>query len=95
MMLLVAYLILINILGLFLMKVDKKRAKKNLWRIPEKRFWMIALLGGSAGLIHGMKKYRHKTKHRIFTVGLPLMLFMNVIMLFTLFYFLAQVMDCC
>ncbi len=61
-----------------LMGIDKKRSQKGQWRVPEIRFWTIGILGGGIGLYMGMKKYRHKTKHKTFTIGMPLVIFINV-----------------
>jgi uncharacterized membrane protein YsdA (DUF1294 family) len=69
-----AYLIIINALGAIFMLVDKIKAIKNLWRIPERAFFAIALLGGSLGVIVGMRLFRHKTLHPEFSVGIPLIL---------------------
>ena len=70
----IGYLILCNVCGLVLMKVDKERAKKHRWRIPEKTLFFVALLGGSAGAWLGMYLFHHKTKHWYFVVGMPLIL---------------------
>lgn len=56
------------------MLLDKHKAKKNLWRIPESRLILCALLGGSLGCLGGMYLFRHKTKHPKFTLGIPLIL---------------------
>ena len=71
---LTAYLIVINIIGFVLMGVDKQRAKRQEWRIPEKTLFTCALLGGSLGTIIGMNQFRHKTKHWYFKYGLPAIL---------------------
>lgn len=68
------YLILINAVGFALMHIDKRKARRGAWRIPEKTLIGIALLGGSVGAIAGMYLFRHKTKHLKFSVGLPLIL---------------------
>lgn len=68
------YLIIINALGLLLMRADKQKARKNLWRIPEKVLFGTAVLGGSMGIYLGMQLFRHKTKHLSFTIGIPLIL---------------------
>lgn len=73
------YLFLINAAGFALMLTDKYKAKNNLWRIPEKTFFAIALLGGSVGCLWGMYTVRHKTKHISFSVGLPLILSLQII----------------
>lgn len=68
------YLVLINALAFGLMLADKRRARKKLWRIPESTLMATALLGGSLGALVGMYTARHKTRHRKFTVGIPLIL---------------------
>lgn len=68
------YLIIINLTGLFVMWEDKRRAKKNLWRIPEKVLFGVALLGGAFGTTYGMYRFRHKTKHWYFNYGFPVIL---------------------
>ena len=74
------YLILINAVSFLLMLVDKHKARKNLWRIPEATLMGVAAIGGSFGALAGMYLIRHKTKHRKFTVGIPLMLLIHIIM---------------
>ena len=73
------YLLLINALAFALMLLDKYKARKNLWRIPEKVLFSIALAGGSVGALLGMYAVRHKTKHAAFTVGIPVILFLQFI----------------
>lgn len=68
------YLTIINAAGFLLMLVDKRRAQKKLWRIPERTLMTVAALGGSLGSLLGMYLFRHKTRHRKFTVGIPLIL---------------------
>lgn len=69
-----AYLIIINAAAFLLMLIDKQKAKRGKWRIPEKTLLGAALLGGSIGAILGMYLFRHKTMHPKFSVGLPLIL---------------------
>ena len=71
---LLIYLVLINAVGFALMLIDKYKAKKNLWRIPEATLLTIAALGGSIGSLAGMYTFRHKTKHLKFTLGIPAIL---------------------
>ena len=73
------YLSLINALALLLMLADKHKAKKNLWRIPEATLMTVAALGGSVGSLLGMYTVRHKTRHPKFTVGIPLLLALQII----------------
>lgn len=75
------YLLLINLAGVFVMWADKRRAKKNLWRIPEKVLFMVALLGGAFGTTYGMYQFRHKTKHWYFRYGFPAILLLEICLL--------------
>lgn len=68
------YLVVMNIIGFASMGIDKSKAKRGAWRIPEKTLFLIAILGGSIGSILGMKQFRHKTKHKTFTIGMPTIL---------------------
>ena len=70
----VIYLILMNLIGFGLMGVDKQRARRRDWRVPEAALFGAALLGGSAGAWAGMYLFHHKTKHWYFVVGMPLIL---------------------
>ena len=72
---LAAYLLLINLDALLLMRADKRRAQKNMRRIPEATLFLAAVLGGSPGIMLGMRLFRHKTLHTSFTVGMPLICF--------------------
>jgi uncharacterized membrane protein YsdA (DUF1294 family) len=71
---LLIYLLVINAAGFLLMLIDKHKAKKNRWRIPEKTLFLTAILGGSVGSLVGMYTFRHKTKHIQFTLGMPVIL---------------------
>ena len=73
------YLCLINAIGFVLMLLDKYKAKKNLWRIPEITLFFVAVIGGSLGCIGGMYAVRHKTRHLKFTIGMPLIFAVQVI----------------
>ena len=75
---LILYFLTINALGFLLMLVDKHRARKNRWRIPEATLMGVAALGGSIGSLIGMYTARHKTKHPKFTVGIPLILIVQL-----------------
>ena len=72
--LILLYLLIINAIGFVLMLVDKHKARKNLWRIPEATLMTAAALGGSIGCLLGMYTVRHKTRHLTFTLGIPLIL---------------------
>lgn len=81
------YLIIINFISLFMIKIDKIRAKKNLFRIPEKNFFILSLFGGSIGVLIGMYLFHHKTKKMKFYIGIP---FLLLIQLFILYYLLKN-----
>ncbi len=72
------YLILINALGFLVMLIDKQKARRKAWRIPEATLLSIAALGGSIGAICGMYLFRHKIKHPKFFIGLPLILILQI-----------------
>ena len=82
----IGYLIIINILGFLIMGMDKRRAKKHLYRIPEKTLFSVAIIGGSIGSILGMYHFRHKTKHKSFVVGMPIIVILQIILvIYTVF----------
>lgn len=66
-----AYLFIINLIGFVIMGIDKKKAIRGAYRIPEATLFIIALLGGSIGSVLGMYTFHHKTKHWYFVVGMP------------------------
>ena len=68
------YLLIINAVGFALMLIDKQKARRGRWRIPEATLMTIAAIGGSVGSLFGMYTFRHKTKHIKFTVGIPAIL---------------------
>ena len=72
------YLLLINAAAFVLMLVDKRKAIKNRWRIPERTLILSAALGGSIGALLGMYTFRHKTKHLKFTLGIPAILIAQI-----------------
>ena len=80
MKLVIYYLLLINAVGLLLMLIDKQKAKRGLWRIPEATLMGVAAAGGSLGTYLGMRLFRHKTKHPKFSIGVPLLLSVHVIL---------------
>jgi len=75
-----AYLIFMNLLGFFLMGLDKWKARHQKWRIPEKTLFLAAILGGSIGSIAGMQVFRHKTKHTSFKIGMPCILLLHILL---------------
>lgn len=84
---LIGYLIMINIAGLCIMGVDKRKARNHQWRIPEKMLFGISLIGGSIGTWLGMYLFRHKTKHWYFVIGMPLILILQIALLIAFLYY--------
>ena len=80
----IIYICLINIIGLVIMGLDKSKAKKQQYRIPEKTFFIVSIIGGSVGTWIGMMLFRHKTKHWYFLVFIPLIFFAQVLLIFLL-----------
>ena len=78
MKLVLIYLLIINAAGFLLMRIDKGKARKNRWRIPEATLMGIAAVGGSVGVLIGMYTFRHKTKHAKFYIGVPLLLILQI-----------------
>ena len=78
-----AYLLLINLDAFILMASDKSRARRRKRRIPEATLF----LGGSPGIIAGMYAFRHKTQHDSFTIGMPLILFFEAVLIALALYF--------
>ena len=72
-------IIIINIIGFLVMYIDKQKAKKGKWRIPEKTIFIITVLGGGIGTISGMYAFRHKTQKLHFTIGLPTITILEII----------------
>ena len=86
---LLVYLFIVNALGFVLMLADKQKAKKQQWRIPEATLMTMAFLGGSLGVLLGMKLFHHKTLHPKFSLGVPLILAAQVLLgifLYTKFF---------
>ncbi len=72
----------INLIAFLQFGADKRRARKGKWRISERMLFFTAMLGGSAGSILGMRHFHHKTLHRKFAIGLPvLLLFQSILMI--------------
>ncbi len=73
------YLVIINLFGFFIMWLDKRKAKKGAWRIPEKTLFIITAIGGGIGTTAGMYAFRHKTQKVQFVVGFPLITILEII----------------
>ncbi len=83
------YLLFINIVSVLVCLADKIKAKVGGWRIPEKTLFIVSLMGGSVGMFAAMCLIRHKTKHKRFMIGLPLIIFAQSVLLIWLFHVTA------
>lgn len=77
----IIYFLLINFVAFSMFAIDKRKAIKNQWRISEAALFTISILGGVVGSLSGMYICRHKTKHLKFTIGLPSILLVQVVIL--------------
>jgi uncharacterized membrane protein YsdA (DUF1294 family) len=75
----IIYLIIINIIGFFIMWLDKQKAKKSKWRIKENTLFLVAALGGGIGTIAGMYTFRHKTQKAKFVIGFPAIIVIQIL----------------
>ena len=75
---LLGYLAAVNLLAFTVYGVDKRRAKKDKRRVPEKTLFLLAVIGGSVGAWAGMYTFRHKTRHWYFVWGIPAILMAQV-----------------
>ena len=80
------FLVIMNLLALAVFGVDKWRAKHDRRRVPERTLWLLAVLGGALGALIGMQVFRHKTQHRSFRWGVPILLIAQIILLIILIY---------
>lgn len=75
------YLIGINLISFTVMGVDKLKARKRAWRIPEATLFVLAIIGGSIGSVLGMHLFRHKTRHWYFLYGMPAILAIQILII--------------
>mgnify|MGYP000654465107 CR=1 FL=1 len=73
------YLIILNLLSFSAMLYDKRIAGKGKRRVSEKRLFLFGVLGGSLGIYIAMRAFRHKMKHLSFTLGIPLLISVNIV----------------
>ncbi|MEH6941561.1 DUF1294 domain-containing protein [Bacillus sp. JJ722] len=78
------YFCVINILGLTIMGIDKRKARQGKYRISEATLWGVAIIGGAVGAAIGMFLFRHKTKHMNFKIGLPILALLDLLLIFQL-----------
>ena len=79
------YLVIINIIAFIVYGIDKWKAQRNRWRISERMLLFLAIIGGSVGALAGIYTFHHKTLHKKFVFGVPLILVIQV-MIFYLYY---------
>ena len=79
---LIIYFMIINGIGFLTMYIDKKKAIKGSYRISEKTLFIISVFLGAIGVYFGIYKFRHKTKHSLFTIGIPLCIILNIMFLY-------------
>lgn len=72
-------LLILNILGFVLVFLDKFKAKYRMWRIPERSFFLLSILGGSIGVYLGLLYFNHKTKHWYFMTLIPFIILIQII----------------
>lgn len=87
-----AVLGVLGIIGLISMAVDKSKAKRGAWRIPEKVLFVIAFLGGGLGSLIGMYAFRHKTKHVSFVIGIPIGAIISVAVIYGAAYLIGTLL---
>ena len=74
----ISYLVIINFVSFILMYIDKQKAKKHKWRISEATLLGSSVIGGSIGMLLGIHYFRHKTKHKKFTICGPVILILQI-----------------
>lgn len=79
---LIIYIIIINIITFSVFGIDKLKAVKNKWRIPEKILFLLSIIGGSVGGLAGMYTFRHKTQKPAFKFGIPVILIIQIILIY-------------
>ena len=72
------YLLIINVIAFLIYGLDKLKAKKEMWRIPERVLILLAVVGGSIGALLGMRVFHHKTKKWKFKIGVPVILGLQI-----------------
>lgn len=77
----ILYAVAVNVVSFIVMGVDKRRAIKRAWRIPESTLFVLAIIGGSIGSIIGMHLFHHKTRHWYFLYGMPVILALQIILI--------------
>lgn len=83
----VAYFLIVNLIGFAIMGIDKRKAVKGAFRIPEATLFVVALIGGSIGSLLGIYTFRHKTRKWYFVYGMPAILILQIVAIFLLLFY--------
>lgn len=83
----IGFFLLLNLFGFMLMGIDKRKAVKQAWRIPESTLFAVAIIGGSLGSWIGMYTFRHKTQHKVFVIGIPIIFSIHLILTIIFVFF--------
>lgn len=81
---------IISIIGFILPPVDKSKARKNKWRIRERTLFIVSALGGSVAMYISMRIFHHKTKHKRFMIGIPVIIILQLGAVFAIWYFFMR-----
>ena len=84
------YLLAVNVLGALAVVLDKWKAKRGAWRIPERTLFAFCILGGCPGVYLAMRAKRHKTLHKRFMWGIPAIFILQIAIIATIYYFLFK-----
>lgn len=80
------YLLAFNLVEFILMGIDKSKARRGAWRIPESTLFLFSIVGGSIGGIIGMQVFRHKTQKPAFYIGFPIILVVQILLILYLLF---------
>ena len=84
------YMVVVNVAAFLLYGIDKKRAEKQKWRIPEATLLTVAAIGGGCGAFLGMKYFRHKTKHWKFKILVPIFMVIQIVILIAIIVYFVR-----
>ena len=82
----ILYVVAVNVISFLMMGLDKRKAVKRAFRIPESTLFVLAIIGGSIGAIAGMHLFRHKTRHWYFLYGMPVILALQIILILAVLF---------
>lgn len=82
----ILYVVAVNVVSFLMMGIDKRKAVKRAFRIPESTLFVLAIIGGSIGSIIGMHLFHHKTRHWYFLYGMPVILALQIILILAVLF---------